>query len=241
MIKLETHCHTFGTSSCADTDNNTLINKFVSAGYGGIVVTNHFSKNCYDGWFKGDSHAEKINYFFDVYENFSKECLEHNIRTFCGAEIRVKDARTPSGTEYTVVGLPREVFYNEKLLFELTQEELFELSEKYRAFMYQTHPFRTGVLNGNPEFMHGAESFNGHYHHANHNDLASAFCTENRLIGLSGTDFHHVDQPITAGIYLPEDIKTERQLADYYFEDKFKIIAEENEYLSAHEQYTKRK
>ena len=107
--------------------------------------------------------------------------------------------------------------------------------------MYQTHPFRTGVLNGNPEFMHGAESFNGHYHHANHNDLARAFCTENRLIGLSGTDFHHVDQPITAGIYLPEDIKTERQLADYYFEDKFKIIAEENEYLSAHEQYTKRK
>lgn len=241
MIKLETHCHIFGTSACADTNNKTLIEKFVQAGYGGIVVTNHFSEGCYDDWFKGNTRKEKIDYFFNVYEKFSKECAERNIRTFWGAEIRVKNNLSSSGTEFTVIGLPRDAFYNGQLLFELNQEELFAVAEKHGAFMYQTHPFRTGVIEGNPKYMHGAESFNGHYHHANHNDFAREFCLKNNLIGLSGTDVHHFDQPITAGIYLPKNIRTERQLADYYFENKFKVIAEEDEYLTAHMKYINRK
>lgn len=238
MIKLETHCHTFGTSSCADTDNKTLIEKFVKAGYKGIIVNNHFSPDTYARYMNGETHEEKIDSFFGFYDEFKKECEKVGIRVFYGAEIRVKDSRVKGyGTEYAVIGFEKRVFYENPPLFTLSQEELFNLAEKEGAFMYQTHPFRTNVLAGNPKFLHGAEVFNGHYHHYNNNDLAREFCKENNLIGMSGTDFHHKDQPITAGIYIPEEITDEKQLVDYIFENKFTRIEEEKEYLTALKRY----
>jgi hypothetical protein len=233
MIKLETHCHLRGTSGCADTDIDLLIERYASAGYGGIVATNHFSYDCFDSCLKGDTRRQKIDNFFEVYQDFSKKCKEKNIRTFWGAEVRVKDERTSRGTEYVVLGLPKSAYYEGELLFNLDQKGLFELAEKHGAFMYQSHPFRVGVLAGNPKYLHGAEYFNGHYHHVNNNELAREFCRENNLIGLSGTDFHHKDQPITAGIMLPEEISNEEQLVKFLFDDNFTLIQEEEKYLSA--------
>lgn len=238
MIKLETHCHTFGTSSCADTENKTIINKYLKAGYKGIIATNHFSPDTYDSYMKGETHREKIDCFFSAYEEFKSECEKVGIRVFFGAEIRVKDDRVKGyGTEYTVIGFDRKVFYDNAPLFALSQEELFNLAKSEGAFMYQTHPFRTNVLAGNPKYLHGAEAFNGHYHHANNNDLARVFYRENNLIGMSGTDFHHKDQPITAGMYLPEEITDEKKLVDYIFANNFTRIEEEQVYLTALKKY----
>ena len=231
MIKLETHCHVRGSSACADADIQILLDKYITAGYKAILVTNHFSVGCYDKFFVGNTHKEKVDHFFKVYDDFSKLCKEKGIKTFWGAEIRVKDERCSLGTEYMVVGLPRSVYYSEPPLFELDQKELFELAEKHGAFMYQTHPFRVGVYAGDPKYLHGAEYFNGHYHHNNNNDLAREFCRENNLVGLSGTDFHHNDQPVTAGIMLPEDIETEEQLVKFFFADNFSLIIDESKIL----------
>ncbi len=241
MIKLETHCHTIGLSPCGDTENNILIQKYLDASYGGIVVTNHFGRPYYDEYLMGNTQKEKVDFFFNVYDVFSRECKDKGIKTFFGAEVRVKDLRNPRGTEFTVIGLPRSVYYNEPFLFDLTQEQLFELCESYGAFMYQTHPFRTAVCLGNPKYMHGAESFNGHYHHVNNNDLAEKFCLDNGLIGLSGTDFHHNDQPITAGIYLPENIDLESELVEYLFNNEFEIIKEDRKYLECLKEFIERK
>lgn len=237
MIKIETHCHSFGTSACATTDNSTLIAKYAAAGYKGIILNNHFSRGCYDAYLKGKGHEKKINAFFRFYDEFKKDCERCGIRVFEGAEIRVRDPRTESGTEYSVIGFERRVFYDNPPLFEYSQKELFNLAENEGAFMYQTHPFRTNVFLGNPDYMHGAESFNGHYHHVNSNDKAKRFCEENDLIGMSGTDFHHEDQPITAGMFLPEEITTEKELVAYIFENKFKNIVKRNEYLTALKKY----
>jgi hypothetical protein len=103
--------------------------------------------------------------------------------------------------------------------------------------MYQTHPYREGIVLGNPKYMHGAESFNGHYHHKNNNDLAKKFCFENGLVGLSGTDYHYDIQPITAGIYIPENIENEKQLAKFYFENNIKTIEDEEKYIKYHLAY----
>ena len=231
MIKLETHCHVRGSSACADADIQILLDKYITAGYKAILVTNHFSVGCYDKFFVGNTHKEKVDYFFKVYDDFSKLCKEKGIKTFWGAEIRVKDERCSLGTEYMVVGLPRSAYYSEPPLFELGQKELFELAEKHGAFMYQTHPFRVGVYAGDPKYLHGAEYFNGHFHHDNHNECAEKFVTENNLIGLSGTDFHHGNQPITAGIYLPEEISDEKSYVKFLFENNFKIVQDKETYL----------
>jgi len=226
MIKLETHCHTYLTSSCADNDDNDTIESYIKAGYGGIVATNHFCKSGYDHYFKGQTHSEKIKAFFDFIDEFKNKCRAKGLKCFWGAEIR----STVDGQEYMIIGLPKEVYFSEPCIYTYSQKQLFELAERHGAFMYQTHPFRDGVKVGDPKFLHGAEYFNGHYHHFNHNEKAEQFVTDNNLVGLSGTDFHHHGQPITAGIYIPEDVKDEKDYAKFLFLNDFKIVQDKETY-----------
>ena len=221
MIKFETHCHTLSGSGCATTDNKTLIEKYVNAGYGGIVITNHISKDCYN-YHKGETHAEKVRFYYSLIENLREEISPFGVKVFCGAEIRaVPEGGSVYGEEFMIYGIIEKDMFDNKPFYTFTQEELFRFAEKRGLFMYQTHPFRDGVVCGNPRFMHGAESFNGHFHHYNHNDKAKAFCEKYGLIGMSGTDFHHEDQPLTAGIYVPDNVCTDEQLTEYIFNNDF--------------------
>ncbi len=231
MIKLETHCHTFNTSSCANTPNEVIISKYLEKGYGGIVVTNHFDRNSYANCMQGQAHEQKVESFFSAIKDFELECKKVNLRCFWGVEVR-----TNVGTEYMVIGLDKNAFYK-KPMFEYSQKELFELAQKHGAFMYQTHPFRAGVKVGDTCYMHGVERFNGHYHHVNNNQLSEEFCEKNHLIGLSGTDYHHPDQPVTAGIYIREDIVDNKDLVNFLFENKFEIIKDEKTYLNELKKY----
>ena len=237
MIKVELHSHPLGGSPCADGDNLLAVKKFIDAGYGGVVCTTHYSKSYYENVFLGQTHKEKIDYFFKVYDDFAKIAKENGLKTFCATEIRC----VPTNTEYTLVGFDRAFLYDNPPLFNLSQQELFVLAEKNGFFMYQTHPFRTDVVAGNPEFMHGAECFNGHYHHKNNNELAKEFCEKYNLIGLVGTDYHHDDQPLTTGIMLPENINTEQELADFLKQGVFNVVADKDLYEKSLDKHLQRK
>ena len=224
MIKLETHCHTLGGSGCATSPDEILIEDYLRAGYGGVVVTNHISQGCYE-YHKGETYAEKVRFYYSLIENLTEKFKPYGVKVFWGSEIRVvPENGSVFGEEFTVYGITEKDMTDSKPFFTYTQEELFRFAEKRGLFMYQTHPFRDGVICGNPRFMHGAEKFNGHFHHNNHNDKAAKFCEEHGLIGMSGTDYHHEHQPISAGIYLPENIYTNEQLTEYIFKNNFKTI-----------------
>ena len=226
MIKLETHCHSLGGSPCATSPNGILIEDYVKMGYGGIVLTNHISRASYN-CHHGETHAEKVRFFFSLIERLTEEFKPFNVKVFWGTEVSVVCDRNIGYQEFTVYGITEKDMTDNKPLFTLTQEELFRFAEKRGLFMYQTHPFRDGVICGDPQFMHGAEAFNGHFHHYNHNDLAQEFCLNNGLIGMSGSDYHHENQPITAGIYVPENICTNEQLIEYIFKNEFEIIKDD--------------
>lgn len=230
MIKLETHCHSLGGSPCATADNDTIVEKYVRAGYGGIVVTNHISRDIYN-YHKGNTHAEKVRFYYSLIDGLRERLKPHGIKVFCGTEIRVvPENGSIYGEEFMVYGISEKDMTDNKPFFTFTQEELFRFADKKGLFMYQTHPFRDGVLCGDPHFMHGAERFNGHFHHYNHNDKAEEFCAKYGLIAMSGTDFHHEEQPLTAGIYIPDRICTEEQLIEYIFKNEFEIYADVSTY-----------
>lgn len=236
MIKLETHSHIFGGSHCAKADDDTFIKNYLSAGYEAVVITNHFVLKAFEKY-NGETDKEKIDFYFSLYDNMKEKLNKVGIKAFIGSEISCS-----TGEEYMLYGFDRSLFYDNKLLFTLSQKELFRLAEKNNCFMYQTHPFRDRVkVLGNPNFMHGAESFNGHFHHVNNNEQADRFCEENNLIKMSGSDYHYADQPIYGGIYVPENIDTETQLVEYIFKNDFKLIEHEDEYFSSLIKYKKEK
>ena len=240
MIKLETHCHSLGGSPCATSPNEILIEDYVKAGYGAIVITNHINKPSYD-CHKGETHAQKVRYYFSLIENLTELLKPFNIKVFSGTEVRTVCDGKGGYQEFTVYGITEKDMADNKPLFTFTQKELFRFAEKRGLFMYQTHPFRDGVVCGDPAFIHGAESFNGHFHHYNHNEKAKEFCERYNLIGMSGTDYHHERQPISAGIYIPEDICTNEQLIEYIFKNKFETLEGVEKYERALKKFKEQK
>ena len=236
MIKLETHCHSLGGSSCATSPDEILIEDYVKAGYGGVVITNHISRASYD-YHMGETHAEKVRFYYSLIEKLTEKFKPHNVKVFWGSEIGVVCDRSAGYQEFTVYGITEKDMFDKKPFYTFTQEELFRFAEKKGLFMYQTHPFRDGVICGNPCFIHGAESFNGHFHHYNNNEVAKEFCAKNHLIGMSGTDYHHENQPITAGMYVPENICTNEQLLEYIFKNKFDNFSDTALYESELKKY----
>ncbi len=225
MMKVELHCHTDG-SSCADYTIEGIINDYLKAGYGGIVATNHYANLEYvrQGFSCPQDYAKAFLSWIEDAERVGKE---KNIKIFYGMEVRL----TYNHTEFMLYGFEKNFVLENPEIYNLTQEQLFELANKHNIFMYQTHPFRDGVVVGNPKYMHGAEYFNGHYHHNNNNSLAKEFCEKNNLIKVVGTDFHHDDQPITTAVLVPDDIKDSIELTKYIRTNKFDTIEDRKTYI----------
>lgn len=224
-MKVEMHCHTDG-STCADYNINDIVKEYVKAGFGGIVVTNHYAFKEYER--QGFSNpSEYAKAFLSWIEDAEKAGKEQNLKIFFGMEVRLKY----NNTEYMLYGFEKNFVLENPELYNLTQEQLFDLANKHNIFMYQTHPFRDGVVAGNPKFMHGAECFNGHYHHNNNNKLAKEFCENNNLVKVVGTDFHHDDQPITTAILVPDEINDSIELTKYIRENNFGTVEDRETYI----------
>ena len=213
MMLLETHAHCLYGSRCGTAPPQTLVAEYMAAGYGGAVLTNHYNPHSFASY-PGESKKKKLDFYFSLVRALEEEGSKFGFKVFFGCEIL---ARSDAGhfSEYMLYGFEEKFLYDNPPLFELTQKELYELAEKNGLFLYQTHPFRVGVTVGDPRYMHGAEAFNGHVGHINNNFLANGFCESNSLIKMSGTDYHDPGQPVTGGIYVPENIADGRALCDY--------------------------
>ncbi|MBE7081419.1 MAG: hypothetical protein E7372_02525 [Clostridiales bacterium] len=225
MIKIETHAHT-GGSWCALCELKEIFRHYKSYGYGGIVVTNHYSYAEYKSH-ECKSFRDYAKYFLSLIDSAIDMGKKHNMKVFYGAEVRLNSDKT----EYMLYGFDKNFLLDNANLWEFTQGELFKIANLNGLFMYQTHPFRQGVTVGDARFMHGAESFNGHFHHVNNNVPAKEFCKQNNLIEMSGTDFHDPGQPVTAGIYIPEDINDNKGLVKYIMSKKAKLANERDMYI----------
>lgn len=232
MIKFEMHAHTKGGSRCGHADEKTLISDYVNSGYGGVVITNHFDSYNYYNTLVGDTHKEKTDYFFSLYEKVKEEGEKFNVKVFYGVEVRDID-----NTEYMLYGFKKEFIYDNRPLFTLSQKELFALAEKNNLFMYQTHPFRDGVVCGDPKYMHGAEIFNGHFHHVNNNKKAQEFINKYNLIKMAGTDYHRPSQPLTSYMNIPKSINDEQTLAEYLLSGKAQFFGDEDYYIKEMKKY----
>jgi hypothetical protein len=226
MIKIETHCHIKGGSYCGKCTTDDIVNRYVEQGYGAVILTHHYSKTCPFEAETKQKQIEKVDFLYSLFNELNTKAVKKGLKIFFAVEVRL----VSDGTEYVLIGFDKDFFYKHPALYDLTQVELFNLANENGFFMYQTHPFREGVTARNPKYMHGAECFNGHFHHVNNNAPANEFCDKNGLIKMAGTDFHEGMQPITSAMYIPKNIDTEKQLAEYFLTGKAEIFSDEEYY-----------
>lgn len=212
MILLETHLHNIEASPCAQLLAEEIPPVYLKAGYGAIAVTNHYSAYNINAFIKGNSAVEKVHYFLEASKLLTNAAKKNGLKAYLSAEITLAKYQWQ---DYLVYGDLEEGLINNPDIYSYSQAQLFEAAEQYGWAIFQAHPFRTGCSVGIPRYMHGIEVYNGAHIDEEIYERGKEFCKKNNLKMISGGDFHNFGNEAEAGIFIPDDINTEVELAKF--------------------------
>lgn len=199
--KYETHFHTAETSICGRVPARQAVRLYHRAGYTGIVVTDHYYRGFFDMHFLS-SFDRKIDKYLKGYKLALAEGRKLGIDIHLGMEIRFDE----NANDYLVYGIDEAFLRRHKRLYALTLKQFRELTADQGIVIVQAHPFRPGMIPASALLIDGIEIFNGNPRHDSSNHLALQYAQENKLTGLSGSDFHQPQDAARGGILTYEKI-----------------------------------
>ncbi len=218
MFRTELHCHSSDVSGCARVDADVIIEKFTSAGYSTLVLSNHLHPwtHCH---VKSESWSELIDKYIASYKNL-KEKAKGKLNILLGMELRVKE----NSNDYLVFGVTEEFLRAHENLLDMNIWDVHKLTSENGMLLIQAHPFRDSMTVTNPKAIDGVEVFNGHMGHDSRNDIAEAWANKFSLIKTSGTDFHYADVPANAGILTENEITTMDELVAVLKSGNYELV-----------------
>lgn len=221
MFKIETHLHTKNTSSCAIISAEEIVEGYLAAGYGGLIVTDHYSRDTfrYLG-LNTEAGQDKVDAFLAGYRAVKSEGEKRGLKVYRGAEVRFDG----SWNDYLLYGFSDELLRDPEAIFTMGVEKFYERCKADGAILIHAHPYRNGGRPTTAAALDGAEVINANYHHQEYNELALAFALENDLLQTAGSDCHGPKQVGNAGILaetLPQD---EKELVTLLKSRKYKIF-----------------
>ena len=146
----EAHFHTADVSTCACLSAEEAVELYKNAGYSGVVVTDHFSQECFEEKYPGENWTEKVDYFLRGYRNAKKHENE-NFSVMLGIELRFSD----SENDYLVYGIDEQFLYEHEEIIKMTPKQFKKVAEKHSLTVIQAHPFRIDSHITNPRYIDG--------------------------------------------------------------------------------------
>ena len=208
-MKIELHAHTSQSSGCGRMPGEELIGRYKGAGYGTVVVTDHFIGSR-DG---EKTRAARIEKWLKGYRAAKKTGDRIGMNVLMGAEMRFA---TTGCEDFLVFGMKEE--YAEDMMAVLDAdagiEKLYAAAHERGMLVVQAHPFRPGLVAQEHRYLDGVEVYNGHPHHNSHNDLALEYGLAGGadFLRTSGSDAHETDELARGGIIVPGEITTNDEL-----------------------------
>ena len=203
----EMHMHSTGISACSSASVREGCDECKKAGYSGVVLTNHinpWSHSCIteDGLFLPQPYLDE---FYRAKENETP-----NFRVLLGAEVKLNEG----WSEFLLYGLTEDILLHgiPENIMTFSQTMLRDLSKELDLLLFQSHPFRSGMSIVPPEWLDGIEIHNGCIRHDSRNDIAQLWAKKFDLLGSSGSDYHHLGDAGTGGIWVDRPISNERDL-----------------------------
>ena len=186
MYKYETHLHTSPVSRCARATVEETLNFYISQGYDGIFITNHYPTR----GFSCDadaSYEDVINRLFSDYEAAVSLAEKANIKVFFGVEISL------DGTDFLIYGLDKKFYLQNPQLEDMPMRRRLDFLMSEGALVIQAHPFREANYIDHirlfPRSVHGIEIFNA-CRTDFENEMAAQYCKNYGLIPFAGSDNH---------------------------------------------------
>ena len=218
-FKLDPHVHTQETSGCGKILARQLVEMYKKAGYGGIVVTDHYSPDFLDG-LDGLPWPAKMERYTAGYRAAAARGAEIGLSVLLGLELRF----TESNNDYLVYGVDKRFLEENPGLVEMGLESFYGLAGDKGLLVYQAHPFRSVRGPADPRFLDGVEVYNGNPRHKCRNPLAYRFAQERGLMMISGSDCHQPEDVGSGGIVLTEKVTTSQALVEALKKDRIEKL-----------------
>ena len=185
----ETHMHTNQASACGRSPGRDYIQKYIDAGYSGIIITDHFYHgNC--GVDRSLPWKEFVRRFCAGFEDARNEGDKRGFPVFFGWEENF------DGDEYLIYGLDQSWMLEHPEMIRWTRKQQHDAVRAAGGCVVQAHPFRARGYNHaitlSPSITDGAEGFNA----ANEmpwNTLALRYAQVMGLPVTAGSDNHCAD------------------------------------------------
>lgn len=208
--RYETHLHTAVTSACSDFRPQAVVEKYRRLGYAGVFVTDHFL-NGNTTVPRDLDWRERIVRFFDGYRAV-RECAERTaLDVFCGFEYSYK------GTDFLVYGLDEEWLIGHPQIMEMKVTEFCPYARAAGGLVVQAHPYREAFYIDHirlfPSHVDGMETINA-CRDERCNRLADILANEYGLRKTAGSDIHHGEQRVLAGMQFENKIVSEKDFAE---------------------------
>lgn len=203
----ETHCHCCQCSRCAHSTSEELVRAYHTAGYAGLVLTDHFilGNTAIDRSLPWDT---QMRLYHDAYLQAKDLGDTLDFDVIFGIE------HACEGAEYLCYGIDLPFLLAHPEIPDLPLDRFSHLVHEYGGILIQAHPFRWAPA-GTPlrtDLIDGIEVYNaGNSPEANRN---AQNAIQGSMILTSGGDIHlATDQRIgTAGILLPYRVHDEKKL-----------------------------
>lgn len=215
---VETHAHTKGGSPCAHVSAYDTVKAYADAGYGALMVTNHFNEDTVQK--PGLSPKACVDRYVDLYKEAEEWGQQLGIQVWFGIETCISGGPE----DFLLFGADPDILYENPQMYRMTQEELFRECQQFGCLLYQAHPHRSYCQPRDPEFLHGAEVYNGNIRHRECNDITVLWAKKFHLLRSSGSDFHQPEDIARGGILVPEYIQDVKALASYMKENEVTLI-----------------
>ena len=217
MYKTETHLHTAESSFCARIPAEEVVKIYKEEGYHTIIDTVHYNETYFSHI--SEDWDKRIDYMFEGFKKARALGDQIGLNVLFAIELTLN--RTMS--DYLIYGITEDFLRKNPNLYKLSLSRLVYLCKKNKFLIIQAHPYRVGGKMSPLRYRLPLEIYNGRHNIKPYNDLAVKYAIKHKLIGISGSDFHELDD-FRGGILSKNEIKTIDDFITTVLSRDFEII-----------------
>lgn len=208
MQFIDMHAHTSGISKCCRLPGDQILHIAKEYGYNGIVLSNHFAKS----YLEMSGYDAFVDRYLAEYESVKRYGETLDVTVFFAVELTMEyDQRV----HILLYGADGAFLHAQKELYMFSAGELYQVCHDHGILVIQAHPYRNGTQPLPIDCVDGYE-VNCHpvYDKTYSGELLSAQQKNGKIL-TCGCDYHGDSYRARGGVFLPEWVRTGKELVQY--------------------------
>ena len=218
MIRYDLHVHTSEVSGCGMVPGARMAELYAQAGYGGIVITDHFTR--YQRFAGEQDPRRRADAFLAGYRAARRAGEALGLTVLPGLELRFDHG----DEDFLVFGVDEEWIYAHSDAYHLGRKAFHRLAQVDRLLVVQAHPCRPGLRRADHRVIDGVEVVNRNPRQQNNNGEALRFAKRYGLLGTGGSDAHQPQDVGRSGILGPAGVDTPAKLVELLGSGAYEVI-----------------